>query len=132
MSGFVFWRLLRGESWVAEMLGSLVMPVEEGHHGEAGPHHDDQKDKVSCYDNAEEKSWIGVLNWTTFTVNMRISIINTSVISFCYYILNQVHIYDHVDEPGKQEGAKSPLREFRLKPRPLRITGSDGDDLERA
>ena len=63
---------------------------------------------------------------------MIISITNISVIDFSYHSLNDMHIYEQVDEPGKQEGATSPCIEFRLKPCPLRVTGNDGDGLERA
>lgn len=63
---------------------------------------------------------------------MIISTTNISVSDFGYHSLNDVYIYEQVDEPGKQEGPTSPHREFRLKPCPLRVSGNDGDGLEHA
>ena len=53
VKSFVF-RRLGGEAWVAEMLGSLVVLVEEGHHVEVGPYHDGQKEQVTCYENTQK------------------------------------------------------------------------------
>lgn len=51
VSGSVLRRLLAGEAWAAEILGSLVVSVEENYHVQAVPHHDGHiKEIVREYD----------------------------------------------------------------------------------
>jgi hypothetical protein len=47
VGGSVFRRWLSRESGDVDMLGSPLVSVEETHHVEAGPHHEDHKQEIS-------------------------------------------------------------------------------------
>jgi hypothetical protein len=47
VGSFVFRRWLEGETGAVDMQGSSVLLVEEMHHVEAGPDHDDHKEHIA-------------------------------------------------------------------------------------
>ncbi|KAK2088829.1 hypothetical protein P7K49_034736 [Saguinus oedipus] len=65
------------------------------------------------------------------TVDFRTSTINMSEIASGFYTFNKFDVDQHVDDPEEKERGGNAGREFRFKPGPFRMTGTDGDGLKR-
>jgi hypothetical protein len=61
---------------------------------------------------------------------LRISRNNKGRIAAGYYSFNDLDINQHVDNPEGKERREDAGGEFRFKPRPLSITGTDSDGLK--
>lgn len=70
MCGSVFRRWLGGKACAMEVLGSLMVYVEEIHHVKAHPHHDDHKEEISSQYDTQKEFWIDVCKLCGFTVSM--------------------------------------------------------------
>ena len=112
------------------MLGSLAVFVEEGHHVDAGPHHEDHKEEISNHHDIQKCHCIVVLQLVGLTVYRIIPKTSNCEIVPCPYSFNDVDIDEQVGDPEEKERGVNAHREFRSKPRPLRIKRIDGDSLE--
>ena len=72
------------------MLGSLAVFVEEGHHVDAGPHHEDHKEEISNHHDIQKCHCIVVLQLVGLTVYRIIPKTSNCEIVPCPYSFNDV------------------------------------------
>ena len=78
------------------MLGSLAVFVEEGHHVDAGPHHEDHKEEISNHHDIQKCHCIVVLQLVGLTVYRIIPKTSNCEIVPCPYSFNDVDIDVHL------------------------------------
>ena len=111
------------------VLGLLVVFVEEIHGVETGPHHEDHKEEISNYYDTSKCNRMILSQVIRLAVYCRILQTNNRDIVIGFYSFNNVALDEHVGDPeGKERGVNAD-REFRSKPRPPRMHRTDGDGL---